>query len=71
MSSSKTIDPLRAELTDIIQNLNDRLSKLRDYAAAPENMWLARGELETLSRLLSDLESQLDRIKAQDAENGY
>lgn len=71
MTISKNIDPLRAELSDIIQQINDRMSKLRDYANVPENMWLARGELEALNRLLAELEYQLDLIRAQDAENGY
>ena len=72
MSSSKnTVDPLRAKLNDLLEDVNGRLSNLRDYAAVPENMWLARGELDNLSRLLGELESQLDEIRQQDAENGY
>jgi uncharacterized coiled-coil DUF342 family protein len=71
VTNNKHIDPLRAELSDIIQQINDHMSKLRDYSNVPENMWLARGELEELNRLLADLENQLDQIRAQDAENGY
>jgi len=71
MTASKPIDPLRAHLTDTIRELSERLEKLRDYAAVPENIWLARGELDSLNRLLAEIENQLDEIRAQDAENGY
>jgi hypothetical protein len=65
------IDPLRARLDELTQKINDHTTQLRDFAMVPGNAWLAKGELQELTTVLSDLESLLEDIKQQDAENGY
>lgn len=68
---SKTpVDPLRARLLELTQELTEHTVLLRDYASVPGNAWLAKGELQTINQLASDLESLLDDIKAADAEIG-
>jgi hypothetical protein len=71
MSKKPPIDPLRVELLEIIQTLADRTIQLRDYGTTPGNAWLAKGELQSISLLMSDLEAILEAIKEDDAENGY
>jgi hypothetical protein len=64
-------DPLRVRLHELTQEIEDHTTKLRDFAIAPGNAWLARGELQQLQNLLSDMENLIEDIKQQDAENGY
>lgn len=64
-------DPLRARLLELTEEIIQRTAQLRDFAITPGNAWLAKGELQTLSTLLSDMESLLEDIKQQDYENGY
>ena len=63
-------DPLRARLLELLDEMNDRTAQLRDYAVIPGNAWLAKGELGSISQLVSDLETLLEDIKQQDAEDG-
>lgn len=65
------VDPLRVRLLELTQELTDHASQLRDYASLPGNAWLAKGELQAITQTVSELESLLDDIKRQDAENGY
>jgi hypothetical protein len=67
----KPQDPLRARLLDQIEEAQGRLAALREYGSTPGNTWLARGELQALSTLLSDLESLLEEIRQNDRESGY
>ncbi len=71
MTKQPPIDPLRAELLEAIQILTDRTTQLRDYGTTPGNAWLAKGELQAISLVMSDLETILEAIKEDDAENGY
>lgn len=64
-------DPLRARMLELVQEIEEHLGKFREFGSIPGNAWLARGELHQLSGLLSDLESVLEEIKQDDAENGY
>ncbi len=70
MSKTPT-DPLRSNLLELIQDIEHRTSQLRDFASTPGNIWLAKGELQHLMQIMSELESILEDIKQQDAENGY
>jgi hypothetical protein len=70
MAKHTTTDPLRAKLLEILQELNERTTQLRDYATVPGNAWLAKGELGNMSQLVSDLEGLLEEIKQADAEVG-
>ena len=69
---AKTItDPLRARLLELLQDVDDHSAQLRDFASVPGNAWLARGEHQQIMAILTEIESLLDDIKAQDAEDGY
>lgn len=70
MSKTPT-DPLRAHLLEVLDEATNRQNALRDFAAVPGNAWLAKGELQALMTIMSDLEALLDDIKAIDAESGY
>jgi hypothetical protein len=70
MSKTPT-DPLRARLHELTEEIADHVAQLRDFAVSPGNAWLAKGELQQLQNLMSDMESLLEDIKQQDAENGY
>lgn len=65
------VDPLRTRLDELTQQISDHTTQLRDFAMIPGNAWLAKGELQQLTTVLSDLEVLLEDIKQQDAENGY
>lgn len=64
-------DPLRVQLLELTEQITDHAAQLRDFATTPGNAWLAKGELQTLTTLLSDMETLLEDIKQQDAEDGY
>ena len=65
------IDKNRVKLTELLEELGDRLGNMRDYAMVPGNSWLAKGELGTIAQLTSELEGVLEDIKEADSENGY
>lgn len=65
------IDPLRVRLLEMIEDLTDRASQLRDYATTPGNAWLAKGELQYIGQLTSELDALLEEIKQADDEDGY
>ena len=65
------VDPLRSRLLELIEQLGDHAGQLRDYGSVPGNVWLARGELQNIGQLVSDLEGLLEDIKRSDAENGF
>lgn len=64
-------DPLRARLLELVQEIEEHAGSLRDFAIMPGNNWLAKGELQTLTTLLSDMEALLEDIKQADYESGY
>lgn len=64
-------DPLRVRLLELIEESERRLVGLRDFGSSPGNAWLARGELQALTSLVSDLESLLEDIRQADREAGY
>ena len=49
--------------------VEERAQTLRDYATTPGNVWLAKGELQAISQLVSDLETLLEEIKQADEAN--
>ncbi len=69
--SKTSVDPLRARMLELVQEITDRTTQFREYASVPGNAWLAKGELGQLGQLLYDLDSLLEEIKQNDAENGY
>ena len=70
MAKSPT-DPLRAHLLELVDDIIEHTNGLRDFATTPGNAWLAKGELQQLMSLLSDMENLLEDIKQADAEAGY
>jgi hypothetical protein len=70
MTKSIPPDPLRARFLELLEELTQHQNQLRDFATIPGNAWLAKGELQTMSTLMSDLEALLEDIKQQDNENG-
>lgn len=70
MTKSLT-DPLRVHLLELTEDIAEHVSMLRDFATTPGNAWLAKGELQQLTTLLSDMESLLEDIKQADLEAGY
>jgi hypothetical protein len=71
MAKQPPIDPLRAQLTDLLEKLTDHQNQLRDFASVPGNAWLAKGELQSMMTTISDVETILEDIKQSDAESGY
>ncbi|MBW4061257.1 hypothetical protein HJC99_01655 [Candidatus Saccharibacteria bacterium] len=71
MAKPPPIDPLRAKLVDLLEDMSNRLSRLRDHATVPGNAWLAKGELRQVTQQASDLEMLLEEIQEADQENGY
>ncbi len=64
-------DPLRAQLLELTETITEHTNGLRDFATTPGNAWLAKGELQALMGLLSDMETLLEDIKQADYEAGY
>jgi hypothetical protein len=69
--SKHPTDPLRARLLELTEEIMDHTAQLRDFATIQGNAWLAKGELQMLSTLLSDMDQLLEDIKQSDAEAGY
>jgi hypothetical protein len=64
-------DPLRVHLLELTEVIGEHVANLRDFATTPGNAWLAKGELQQLTTLLSDMETLLEDIKQADLEAGY
>jgi hypothetical protein len=64
-------DPLRVRLLELTEDIQEHTAGLRDFATTPGDAWLAKGELQQLMTLLSDMESLLEDIKVADTEAGY
>ena len=60
---SSQIDPLQAQILELTQDLNEKVTTLRDYATTPGNAWLAKGEIQSITSLLSEIEMIVDEIK--------
>lgn len=69
--AKQSVDPLRAQLLELTDKLQEHTAQLRDFGTTPGNVWLARGELQTITTVLGDLESLLEDIRAADYEAGY
>jgi hypothetical protein len=64
-------DPLRVNLLELTDEIVEHTNSLRDFATTPGNAWLAKGELQQITTLLSDMETLLEDIKQADYEAGY
>lgn len=56
-------DPLRGQIIELCHKLEERAATLRDYATTPGNTWLAKGELQAITQLISEIDHLLDQIK--------
>lgn len=54
-------------MLELCEQLQDRTVAVRDYSTTPDNAWLARGELQAISQLVSDMEELIEEIRAYDA----
>ncbi len=67
----QSVDPLRVKLLELTEKIAEHNNMLRDFATTPGNAWLAKGELQNMMGLLSDMETLLEDIKQADYEAGY
>jgi hypothetical protein len=68
MSKAKPSDPLRVHCLELCNDLSEHTTTLRDYALTPGNAWLAKGELQQITQIISDLETLLEQIKQADQQ---
>jgi hypothetical protein len=61
-------DPLRARILELTQDLNEKVITLRDYATTPGNAWLAKGEIQSISAMLSDIETIVEQIQKTESK---
>ncbi len=61
-----TADTLRAQIIERSETLAEHVKLLRDYATTPDNVWLARGELNHISEYVGELEGLLTQLKQAD-----
>ncbi len=61
------VDPLRTRMLELCEKLQDHTVALRDYATTPDNAWLAKGELQAISQMISDMETLVEEIRQYDA----
>lgn len=66
MKANRPSDPLRARCLDLCQELTERAAIMRDFAMSPGNAWLAKGELQQVAQIISDLEQLFEEIKQAD-----
>lgn len=57
-------EPVR-ELIELTEQMEKHLKLLRDYAASPGDLWLARGELTRSNSLLAEAGKLLDQIESK------
>ena len=67
--SESPIDPLRGRSIELCHDLIEHTQTLRDFATTPGNAWLAKGQLQVMSQLLSELDVLLGEIKQADDAN--
>ena len=68
MKKPTPADPLRAHYLELCEQLAEHAQTMRDYGLTPGNGWLARGELQQIGQLLSELEVLLEKIKKADEQ---
>jgi hypothetical protein len=61
------LDPLHAQVLELTQDLAEKVTTLRDYATTPGNAWLAKGEIQSITTMLSEIEMLVDEIKQNES----
>ena len=60
------VDPLRARLIELSDELSERIARLRDFGMVFGNAWLAAGELRAINTIVGELEMVIEQIKQDD-----
>jgi hypothetical protein len=63
---SESADLLRGQIIEHCEQLVERVKLLRDYATTPDNVWLARGELNQIGERVGEIETLLAQLKEAD-----
>ena len=63
-TESKRGEDAQGKLIDSCEQLMAHVKLLRDYATTPDNIWLARGELNKLNEMSAEIDALLTEIKA-------
>jgi len=58
-----TADSLREQIIERCETMTEHVKLLRDYATTPDNVWLARGELNLIGEQAGELEALLSQLK--------
>ena len=56
---------LQGQLIEQCEELNAHVRLLRDYSTTPDNVWLARGELNRIREIVGEIEELLAKLKAE------
>ena len=64
---NQPINPLHTRCIELCEQVQVKAGTLRDYATTPSNAWLAKGELQSISGLIAELDSLLEQIKLSEA----
>lgn len=64
---TKRADDAQGQLIDLCEQLMAHVKLLRDYATTPDNVWLARGELNQIGEMTAEIDKILAEIKLADA----
>jgi len=64
MTHSPQAERLQGQLINYCEDLNAHVKLLRDYATTPDNVWLARGELNQIGELTAQIDMLLTELKS-------
>ena len=53
----------QSQLLEACERMTEHVKMLRDYATTPDNIWLARSELNHITELAGEMEELLSQIK--------
>jgi hypothetical protein len=59
-------DHVRGQIIEYCEQLVGHVKLLRDYATTPDNVWLARSELNQINERIGEVESLLAQLKEAD-----
>ncbi len=64
---TKRSEDAQGQLIDLCEQLMSHVKLLRDYATTPDNIWLARGELNQIGEMTAEIDKLLAQIKDEPA----
>ena len=62
------IERTQGQVIELCEQLAAHIKLLRDYATTPDNVWLARGELNRINEISAEVEKLLAELKATTEE---